>query len=97
MNSASYEADSVIRGPWYPAADVSRGNRRRLTVEIGSDLHRQLKLRALQEGETLASLVTALLHQQMDQWTPAKQASRSHGSHAYPHGAADAKRDLVDA
>lgn len=44
----------------------SRVPRRKLTVEISSDLLRLLKLRALEEGETLSSLVSSLLRSGID-------------------------------
>lgn len=39
----------------------SREQRRKMTVEISSELLRMLKLRALEECETLSSLVASLL------------------------------------
>lgn len=44
----------------------SRVPRRKLTVEINSDLLRLLKLRALEQGETLSSLVSSLLRSGID-------------------------------
>jgi len=44
----------------------SRLPRRKLTVEISTDLLRLLKLRALEEGETLSSLVSSLLRSGID-------------------------------
>lgn len=54
------------RLPTSPPASVPI--RRRLTVEIGAELHKRLRLRALQDGETLASMVAAILHETMDHW-----------------------------
>lgn len=59
---------SVPAGPRGVRAGYSENRvpRRKLTVEISSELLRLLKLRALEEGETLSSLVASLLRSGID-------------------------------
>ena len=42
------------------------GNMKRLTLDIPEDLHRKIKLKAVQEGRTIADMLRAVLDAEYD-------------------------------
>ena len=47
-------------------AKTPAGNMKRLTLDIPEDLHRKIKLKAVQEGRTIADMLRAVLEDVYD-------------------------------